>query len=99
VGVPEDLNNSVSAADSLRRSLLEVATRWGYEFAVRSTSYQGIHDPGANAYYAASRDQRPAVVIARPGSPPRFLRLWPSPDQLAAELQDYDRVFRHLTPM
>lgn len=93
-----DVNNQLRAADSLRTRLADAA-RWGYGFAIRATRYQGIHDPGANAYYAASREQRPAVVIARPGSPPRFLRFWPRPDQLAAELQDYERVFRHLTPM
>ncbi len=94
---PEELRTYLRAADSLQAQLQATASRWGYVFVIRSTEYDGIRDESANAYYTASRFTKPSLVIARPGSPPRLIRSWPTPEQLESELKDYDRVFRHLT--
>jgi hypothetical protein len=87
-----------TTGDSLQAVYQETARRRGYGFEVRVTGYEGIQDREGNAFHRASLIEDRAVIIARPGALPRLVRYWPEPYELFDELEDYERVYRLLTP-
>jgi hypothetical protein len=95
-----ELKAQLRSADSLIKTLQNIADQRGYIFAIRAATHAAISDRWFNAHYAASQTTTgPAMVIARPGSTPRLLRYWPESERLDEELKDYALVFRPLVPM